>query len=279
MFNGGDEEVQEEKLRAGIAARYPGIDPELLEHVVTAKLTLMDRGYSEAKLLDLQGEMAGGDDLDTVLSRAETAQDFGPRQVVDKLLDRDSFQGILRSKSQIFDLGTPSDHGPHTHRMQWYVLYKAFQEGRLKKKPVELYEALGGGELQDSKDEIRTLWDDVFDFDNAAAGLIGGGEEDEARERAAYSSPEWMLNHLARADGPLQGGRLQQQLAGDRQIMRQLGGGALQDMKGALVQKIFWKEMARGLPENEAAGRLAILEDLDVPALKEIFKGLGGVLP
>jgi hypothetical protein len=266
------------RLATGLKAKYPGVQDDVLQALVSAKLTLMDRGYSEAKLLELQGEMASsGQDLDTVLSQAETSNEFAPRTVVDKVIDPGTFQALLRSQSQMFDIGTPPDHGPHTHRMQWYVLYKAFAEGKLPMKPVDLYAQMGGDALKDAPN-YRTAWDDVFDFDALAGPLIGAsGPQAEQAEKAAYSSPEWTLRNLAREGGPLGGGPLEQQLRRDRSDMSEFGGDVLLDPKEALSHGIAMKEVMKELlSPNDFPARKKELSDKEIPELREIYQQLKG---
>jgi len=268
------------RLEAGLRKRYGNIKEDVLQALVSAKLTLMDREYSEDKLLELQGKMeSSGQDLDTVLSQEEEANQFAPRQVVSDLLSPDKFQELLRSRSQMFDTGTPSEHGPHTHRLQWSILYKAAAEGKLPMKPVDLYEQLGNPALKDPSADYRTVWDDVFDFDAEAADLIGAKslEPNKQREKAAYSSPEWTLAHLAREGGPLKGGPLEQQLRRDRSVMNELGGGALLDLKGALIDKIVIKEMVKELLPMDLSAKQEREETLrtkEVAELRELYQQL-----
>jgi hypothetical protein len=57
--SGSEEAPQDEprkQLEAGLKVRYPEIGEDILQALVSAKLTLTDRPYSESKLLELQGE-------------------------------------------------------------------------------------------------------------------------------------------------------------------------------------------------------------------------------
>src|SRR5437868_6451906 len=106
--------------------RYPGANRSLLEELARAKLILMDTTYGVQVLVSLQQRMQQGQPLtlDDLLARVEQEQGFQHRKEVQNVLDRDTFMQHLGKREQLLDGGTPADHGPHTHRLQWYILYQ-----------------------------------------------------------------------------------------------------------------------------------------------------------
>jgi hypothetical protein len=252
---GGASARQRSSLATDISSRlqkrYPRVPRVLIDQIADAKTILMDRPYVEAKLRELQEQMTSQNlSLDAALSAAENVEGFHPRQVVNDLLSRDQFREILRGMYQIFDVGTPWDHGPHTHRLQWYVLYRAHSEGRLVVPPRLLYRVLGTEQFIDN--DRRTIWDDVFDFDQEAEEIVGGSNK-EAIDRAGYSSPEGGLYRLVSRSGPLRGGRLEVELRRIRLLSFEFGAGAILDPRGALILGILQAELMKNYNLNYEA--------------------------
>lgn len=249
--------------------RYPNVPPVLIDQIADAKLILMDRRYVEAKLRELQTQMVEQNlTLDQALSEAERVEGFQPRQVVSDLLSRDQFRQILLGMYQIFDVGTPYDHGPHTHRLQWYVLYRAHSDGRLVVPPRLLYRVLGTPQF--IHNERRTIWDDVFDFDDDAAEIIGQESGDQARIEAGYSSPEGGLSRLIRTERPLRGGPLEMELRLLSLITQTLGAEAILNPRPALIQAIVMKEFMKNMSLDLSKLREE-LEKLTTPELFNLY--------
>jgi hypothetical protein len=248
-----------------LGQRYPKAPRVLIDQIADAKVILMDRRYVETKLRELQGQMVERElSLDQALSAAEEVEGFHPRQVVNDLLSRDEFRQILLGMYQIFDVGTPFDHGPHTHRLQWYVLGRAHSEGRLVVPPRLLYRVLGTPQFLHT--ESRTIWDDVFDFDGEAADILGLPSGEAAIKAAGYSSPEGGLARLVHAQGPLRGGPLAQELQRLRLVTLELGADAILNPRPALVQGILMHELSRNSSLDFSA-RERELEEMSTPAL------------
>jgi hypothetical protein len=216
--------------------RYPNAQVGILEHLANAKLILMNQNDGLATLQGLQQQM-GNRPLDDSLADIEQQQGFQRREVVQDLLSRDDFQAHLRIPRHIFDVGTPFDHGPHTHRLQGYILYQAHVQNQLRIAPSVLYQELGKLEFQDPKNPLRTIWDDIFDFDDEARDVLKLKKSvDESMIHAAFSSPEWTLKFLISQQFP--GGALQQELRLIRFRQRTFGTRSILDMKQALLAKI-----------------------------------------
>jgi hypothetical protein len=241
-------------ISSRLQQRYPRVPQVLIDQIADAKTILMNRGYVETKLRELQELMVErGIGLDAALSAAEDVEGFHPRQEVRSLLSRDQFRDILRGMYQIFDVGTPYDHGPHTHRLQWYVLYRAHSEGRLIVPPRQLYRVLGTDQFIDNA--RRTIWDDVFDFDQEAEEIVGPESGREARELAGYSSPEGGLARLLGRNGPLRGGPMEQELRRLRQISSVFSAEAILDPRPDLTDGIIMSEFMLNQKLNIGARR------------------------
>ncbi len=256
-------------ISSRLERRYPRVPRVLIDQIADAKAILMDRRYVETKLRELQTHMVEQKiSLDRALSEAEEVEGFHPRQEVRDLLSRDGFREILRGMYQIFDVGTPFDHGPHTHRLQWYVLYRAHSEGRLIVPPRQLYRVLGTDQF--IHNERRTIWDDVFDFDQDAAEIVGGESGKEARELAGYSSPEGGLERLVRRNGPLRGGPLEQELRRLALISMEFGAEAILDPRPALTQGIILSEFMLN-QKLDVEARRNQLDQLSLSALLALY--------
>ncbi|MBO0794596.1 MAG: hypothetical protein J2P36_27090, partial [Ktedonobacteraceae bacterium] len=114
--------------------RYPAVGSDIRQELGRVKITLMDTEYGKKILESLQEKLKGQAlSLDEFLNEVEVKeQGFTRREIVKALLDRDAFMKYLHDQKQILDAGTPSEHGPYSHRLQWYILYQAHTGGRLK---------------------------------------------------------------------------------------------------------------------------------------------------
>ncbi|HVB72387.1 MAG TPA: LirA/MavJ family T4SS effector [Ktedonobacteraceae bacterium] len=224
------------RIEQRLQQRYPTAQPTVLQQLAIAKRILMDTSYGKDVLTTLQTQLSGMS-LDAILTQVEVKeQGFSPRAEVIALLDRDTFMEHLIKKEQILDGGTPFDHGPYSHRLQWYILYQASKQQQLTMKPVELYVQLGEASLKDAKKENRTVWDDVFDFDAEARQLIDVAAElsdQEARAIAGFSSPEFLLAIVTSSSFP--NGPLKQELQLTRLGQLYLGRESVFDLKKALA--------------------------------------------
>ncbi len=256
-----------EKLRK----RYPNAPLPLIETCSVVKLLLMDSVYGTNVLGKLQAAIKPEQSLDEYLTSIEQQQKgkepgsqngFRPRQVVFKLLPTDTFLAHLRAPEHLFDLGTPFDHGPHTHRLQWCILYQAHTDGKLTINPIDLYQQLGQDYCKDTDEPTRTVWDDLFDYDSVKAQeLIGIQEWSFSTEKmlyAAFSAPEWTLPYLISPAFPA--GPLQQELRQINFRQRTFGAESVLNFAEALKERITNKrvnplfEQLFRTPANEQQG-------------------------
>lgn len=226
----------EDRVEQRLHQRYPNAHSTVLRQLAIAKRVLMDISYGKSVLTSLQTQLSGLS-LDAFLTQVEVKeQGFSERAEVTALLGRDAFMAHLTKKEQILDGGTPFDHGPYSHRLQWYILYQAHQQQQLTMRPVDLYEQLGEASLKDAQKENRTIWDDVFDFDAEARQLIDIASEkgdQEARAIAGFSSPEFLLAMVTSSSFP--NGPLKQELQYIRLGQLYLGRESVFNMKNALA--------------------------------------------
>lgn len=193
---------REQQIFIALQKKYGQADAQVISQLVVIKLLLMDQAYGNQVLSKLQQTLAQNvASIDNYLKVQEQEQGFEERELVDYVLDRDTFLEKLRQKKHLFDLGTPPDHGIHTHRLQWYIICQAVQESHivLDRKPVEIYAAIGDPTFHDPSMQNRSIWDEIFDFDGDSYAIIGlpsGTAEVTALQMAGYSSPEYMQGCL-----------------------------------------------------------------------------------
>ncbi|MBO0777709.1 MAG: hypothetical protein J2P37_02670 [Ktedonobacteraceae bacterium] len=224
--------------------RYPAVGSDIRQELGRVKITLMDTEYGKKILESLQEKLKGQAlSLDEFLNEVEVKeQGFTRREIVKALLDRDAFMKYLHDQKQILDAGTPSEHGPYSHRLQWYILYQAHTGGRLKMRPVDLYRALGDPSCKDPIRATRTIWDDVFDFDAESRSFIdisAGTDDFEAQKTAGFSSPEFLLSFVTSPDFP--DGLLKRTLRLVRLRHEALSATSVFDLKSAFIDGIVLK--------------------------------------
>jgi hypothetical protein len=240
-----------------LAERYPGANPTVLRHLAQTKRILTDRGYAEGVLLRLQQEMERRNvSVDVVLSEAEERQGFRPRLEVSDLLSREAFLGNLANAHHIFDAGTPAEHGPHSHRLQWYILYAAHADGRLRMPPVYLYGLLSLPAFNDPRSPLRAAWDDLFDFDDEAVRLMElptGNSREENRAAAAFSSPEYLQGRLVSGQSSLGTGALVRELRNLAHRYEHLRAQGVLDLHAGLVAQIITRTVMSNLSMSTRA--------------------------
>ena len=147
---------------------------------------------------------------------------------------------LLSNGQHILDLGAGPRHGLFSHRLQWYILYHAYDEQKLKTKPIELFKALGTDAFKDSRSEARSMWDEIFDFDDGTPSL-GVEDKKEAEKQARYSSAEMTL--LLLCDGNvIKKGPLVQELQLTRLRYQAFGSEGIENLAEALrfgIQKKY----------------------------------------
>lgn len=222
--------------------RYTQVDSKLIEEVAIAKSLLLDVEYGKEILLGLQktlgGELLYPDSLDAFLAEIELKLEFEKRVPVDHGLTVEEFQDLLDKKQHMLDAGANADHGPHTHRLQWYILYTAFKEKKLWTQPAELFKKLASKRFVDALNKDRTIWDDIFDYDDPAGAIIGIQEKGpEARPYARFSSPEFLLEYLISSEFPK--GALQKELRLIQLRQKKLGKLSVLNIKNDLCDAII----------------------------------------
>jgi len=230
-----------------LTKRYPFVQTSVLTDLVTAKLLLMDTTYGDGVMSKLQKSLKPfdpfSDQVDLFLSQEEEQQrGFTHRQEVYSILSRDAFMKLLGNGQHILDLGAGPNHGLFSHRLQWYILYHAFDEGKLKTKPITLFTTLGQAAFKDSRNE-RSMWDEIFDFDDETPRL-GVEDKRDAEKQAGYSSAEMTLMRLC--DGNvLEKGPLVQELCLTRLRYLTFGAEGVENLAKALRDGIQTKYMLK----------------------------------
>lgn len=228
--------------------RYPSAQPSVLEDLVTAKLLLMDTTYGDGVMSKLQKNLKNFDpfsgQVDLFLCHEEEQQrGFTHRKQVDSILSREAYMNLLSNGQHILDLGAGPNHGLFSHRLQWYILYHAFDEGKLKTKPSVLFTTLGQDAFKDSRSDARSMWDEIFDFDDETPRLEARSKQ-EAEKLAGYSSAEMTLLRLC--DGNvLEKGPLVQELRLTRLRYQTFGGEGVENPAKALRDGIQMKYMLK----------------------------------
>ncbi|HLG61857.1 MAG TPA: LirA/MavJ family T4SS effector [Ktedonosporobacter sp.] len=222
--------------------RYSQVDSKLIEEVAIVKSLLLDIEYGKEILIGLQKNLGEKllcpDFLDAFLTKVELELGFEKRTPVDHGLTVEEFQKLLDSKQHMLDAGANADHGPHTHRLQWYILYTAFEQKKFETKPAELFKKLASKEFIDTLNQNRTIWDDIFDYDDPAGMIIGVQEQGpEARPYARFSSPEFLLAYLVSPSFPK--GVLQKELRLIQLRQKKLGKLSILNIKDELCEAII----------------------------------------
>lgn len=141
--------------------------------------------------------------LSLILQELERKHGF--RQIVPiytGFVTRDDFLAGLRGGVVAKDVGAGPMHGEHTHRIQWYIIMRAYEEDDLftssDHTPLEVYQAIGNSKYVDELKTINvvgTMWDQLVDTPPSW---------DKKNERG-FAKPEHFMNQLTWADG--QGGQ------------------------------------------------------------------------
>lgn len=240
-------QTPKEELLQLLSKRYPSAQLSILEDLVTAKLLLMDTTYGDDVMSELQQKLKPCDlyfsQVDLFLcDEEEKRRGFTHRKEVDSILSREAFLKLLSNGQHILDLGAGPNHGLFSHRLQWYILYHAYDEQKLKTKPIELFKTLGTEAFKDSSSEARSMWDEIFDFDDDTPRLDAGSKQ-EAEKLARYSSAEMTLKLLC--DGNvIKKGPLVQELQLTRLRYRTFGAEGIENLAKALRDGIQMKYMS-----------------------------------
>jgi len=150
---------------------------------------------------------------------------------------------LLSNGQPILDLGAGPNHGLFSHRLQWYILFHAFDEGKLKTKPIVLFTTLGQDAFKDASSNARSMWDEIFDFDDETPRL-GVEKKQDAEKQAGYSSAEMTLLRLC--DGNvLEKGPLVQELRLTRLRYQTFSGEGIENLAKALRDGIKMKYMLK----------------------------------
>ncbi|MBO0796305.1 MAG: hypothetical protein J2P36_35895, partial [Ktedonobacteraceae bacterium] len=119
---------------------------------------------------------------------------------------------------------------------------QAHTDGRLKIRPVDLYQALGDPSCKDPIRAARTIWDDVFDFDAESRSFIdiaAETEDSDAQKAAGFSSPEFLLSFVTSSAFP--DDLLKRTLRLVRLRHNALGATSVFDLKSAFIGGIILK--------------------------------------
>lgn len=267
---------QETQIYNKLQERYPQANPNILRQLASIKCLLMDQDYGNKKLEELQNSLNANTtiSLDDFLINEETTQEFQRREEVNDVLSRNAFLQLLKNKKQILDGGTPPDHGAHSHRLQWYIIYQAVKEKRINVIPGTLYQELSEDAFLDPRDENRTIWDDIFDFDQDSRAIIGvpdDVDENTALQKAGYSSPEFLQKCLTR-NNVLPEGRLTHELKLLRLRSETFGALGVLDYPEALREAIVVKTVMQNPNASDKVQELqAELQTLPVDALESRY--------
>jgi len=256
-----------------LSKKYSSANPSALNDLATAKILLMDTGYGDHVMDLLQKSLdASKDPLDLFLLQEEEKRGFTLRKEVDSILDRDAFLDLLREGRHILDLGAGPNHGPFSHRLQWFILYHAFDEQRLTMSPLVLFKMLGEAPFKDPGSATRSMWDEIFDFDNETPRFDAARQE--AESQAGYSSAEMLLLRLrGKAIPP---GPLVHELRLSQLRYQTFGGGGVTDPEQALRNAISVKYALRlGLStpnlQTQIDEYLKQFADAPIEKLEEVY--------
>ena len=239
-------QTPKEELLQLLSKRYPSAQLSIVADLVTAKLLLMDTTYGDEVMSKLQLLLKPFDpssaQVDLFLCKEEEEKrGFTHRKQVDSILSREDFMKLLSNGQHILDLGAGPNHGLFSHRLQWYILYHAYDEKKLKTEPIVLFKTLGTDAFNDSNSKARSMWDEIFDFDDGTPRLDAGSKQ-EAEKLARYSSAEMTLKLLC--DGNvIKKGPLVQELQLTRLRYQTFGAEGIENLAEALRDGIQMKYM------------------------------------
>jgi hypothetical protein len=144
------------------------------------------------RVLNLQ--VATAADLAKELVAAETGMAFTGYVYIrgDYAIHPQKFLSFLTGKKGLIDQAAGDVHGWHTHRLQWWLVYTAWEKKKvmLTNPPGDLYKMLGlekASAMWGSRPKY--VWDDQFDHDPDAAGLLG-------RKKYTFGRPEYFCPWL-----------------------------------------------------------------------------------
>ncbi len=185
--------------------------PEIVSDLAIAKDILMNQSYCDTIMVDLQNEMKKQRvSLNEILQKSERERGYGDLEkpknerktyvnAID-FLKPDEFSDLAKNGFLTFDAGVTLKHGPYSHRLQLNILHHAYEEGKIKTNPVELYKEMTDRRFINTKQSEYTVWVDIFDgFQLPRAFSVAGLPEDpSAWQRThlqAYSNPFFVTEH------------------------------------------------------------------------------------
>jgi hypothetical protein len=154
----------------------------------------------QGHLEELDAHVKQHGDLETALRKTEDASGFKPPVNVSEFLTEPQFMAHVGQGRQLVDPGAGLQHGPLTHRIQWWMAQNEINKSRDTDRPfnhgaADLYKGLAAPELRFHNNtpagETNTGWDAMFDR-----------VQSEDVDRA--SRPEWFHPQMLNMGGEKQ---------------------------------------------------------------------------
>jgi hypothetical protein len=203
-----------ERIKTKLEEYYPEAArdmPEIVRDLAIAKDILMNQSYCDTIMVALQDEMKRqGVSLNEILQKSERARGYGDLEQPENerktyvnaihFLKPDEFSKLAKNGVLTFDAGVTLKHGPYSHRLQLNILHHAYEEGKIKTNPVELYKKMADQRFINTEQSEYTVWVDIFDgFQLPRAFSVAGLPEDpsawQQTHLQAYSNPFFVTEH------------------------------------------------------------------------------------
>lgn len=203
-----------ERIKTKLEEYYPEAArdmPEIVRDLAIAKDILMNQSYCDTIMVALQNEMKRqGVSLNEILQKSERARGYGDLEQPENerktyvnaihFLKPDEFSKLAKNGFLTFDAGVTLKHGPYSHRLQLNILHHAYEEGKIKTNPVELYKKMTDRRFINTEQSEYTVWIDIFDgFQLPRAFSVAGLPEDpsawQQTHLQAYSNPFFVTEH------------------------------------------------------------------------------------
>jgi hypothetical protein len=142
----------------------------------------------------LSTQVVSAADLEKELVAAEDGMGFTGYVYIrgDYAIHPQKFLSFLAGKKGLVDQAAGAEHGWHTHRLQWWLVYAAWEKKKvqLANKPGDLYTMLGLEKATVTwESRTKYVWDDLFDHDPDAKDLLG-------RKKPTFGRPEYFCPWL-----------------------------------------------------------------------------------
>jgi flagellar hook-basal body complex protein FliE len=203
-----------ERIKTKLEEYYPEAAhdmPEIVSDLAIAKDILMNQSYCDTIMVDLQNEMKKQEvSLNEILQKSERERGYGDLEQPENerktyvnaihFLKPDEFSKLAKNGVLTFDAGVTLKHGPYSHRLQLNILHHAYEEGKIKTNPVELYKKMADQRFINTEQSEYTVWVDIFDgFQLPRAFSVAGLPEDpsawQQTHLQAYSNPFFVTEH------------------------------------------------------------------------------------